>query len=364
VVGDTVTFLTLEADQGGKDLDDDGDNGGLVLQTFNARAAAEASGAGGEADVRGGPRLVAAGAIGAVSVQALAGTSAGICTDTAEACASADDCAAGSCFVPPGGCIEDLGIACTCGQSGCSGCGGGEFCVPTGDGAGVCHIDRGPCASDADCTAPAMCEDAAEDIVRLFGPLAEARSDGRQVFLSAGLRTEATGSACLTDADCAPGEVCTEAGTCQEERSELISVGAPDTDGDGVVDPFDNCPQRPNPDQADLDGDAVGDLCDRSGPDADSDGWPDPIDNCTEAANPNQLDTDGDNYGNACDCDFDQSGTCNIADFSIFRVDFRDTYDSGVGTDMDGSGRVGIGDFSLFREGFRATVPGPSGLVP
>lgn len=26
-------------------------------------------------------------------------------------------------------------------------------------------------------------------------------------------------------------------------------------------DPFDNCPQRPNADQADLDGDAIGDAC-------------------------------------------------------------------------------------------------------
>jgi hypothetical protein len=107
--------------------------------------------------------------------------------------------------------------------------------------------------------------------------------------------------------------------------------------------------------------------------DRDGDGVLDGSDNCTEVANGpfipdagghSQLDVDGDGYGNACDCDFDQSGTCNIADFSIFRVDFWDTYDSGVGTDMDGSGRVGIGDFTLFREGFWATVPGPSGLVP
>jgi hypothetical protein len=99
-------------------------------------------------------------------------------------------------------------------------------------------------------------------------------------------------------------------------------------------------------------------------PDFDGDGIPDSSDNCTEVENAGQLDTDEDNYGNACDCDFDQSGFCNIADFSIFRVDYSSTYDSGVGTDMDGSGRVGIDDFSLFREGFWATVPGPSGLVP
>jgi hypothetical protein len=39
-------------------------------------------------------------------------------------------------------------------------------------------------------------------------------------------------------------------------------VGAPDTDGDGVSDPFDNCSWRPNPDQVDEDGDGIGNLCD------------------------------------------------------------------------------------------------------
>src|SRR5262249_19772887 len=35
-----------------------------------------------------------------------------------------------------------------------------------------------------------------------------------------------------------------------------------DTDGDGVIDCQDNCPTVPNPDQADLDGDGLGDRCD------------------------------------------------------------------------------------------------------
>src|SRR5215210_6813414 len=34
-----------------------------------------------------------------------------------------------------------------------------------------------------------------------------------------------------------------------------------DTDHDGVVDPLDNCPVAANPDQADADGDRIGDAC-------------------------------------------------------------------------------------------------------
>jgi probable HAF family extracellular repeat protein len=36
----------------------------------------------------------------------------------------------------------------------------------------------------------------------------------------------------------------------------------PDTDGDGVADVEDNCPDEPNPEQADGDGDGLGDVCD------------------------------------------------------------------------------------------------------
>ena len=58
-----------------------------------------------------------------------------------------------------------------------------------------------------------------------------------------------------------------------------------DSDGDGVNNDSDNCPQVSNTDQLDFDGDGVGDDCD----------------NCPDEANPNQSDKDKDGIGDACD---------------------------------------------------------------
>jgi hypothetical protein len=61
---------------------------------------------------------------------------------------------------------------------------------------------------------------------------------------------------------------------------ELLS---PDDDGDGTPDVTDNCPTDANPNQANNDGDANGDVCDA---DDDNDGVPDASDACpTQAAN-------------------------------------------------------------------------------
>jgi len=63
-----------------------------------------------------------------------------------------------------------------------------------------------------------------------------------------------------------------------------------DADGDGVPDSADNCPQDPNPDQADTDADGAGDACDS---DIDGDG----LDNDTElflGTDPGNSDSDGD----------------------------------------------------------------------
>lgn len=82
-----------------------------------------------------------------------------------------------------------------------------------------------------------------------------------------------------------------------------VTTVQPDTDGDGVSDATDNCPSTDNPDQADFDGDGIGDVCD---PDDDNDGVDDTADNCPLQANADQADDDRDGLGNACDPAFNQ----------------------------------------------------------
>jgi len=43
-----------------------------------------------------------------------------------------------------------------------------------------------------------------------------------------------------------------------------VPTAAADTDGDGVIDIRDNCPQKSNANQSDVDGDGLGDVCDNA----------------------------------------------------------------------------------------------------
>ncbi|MBC7775865.1 MAG: T9SS type A sorting domain-containing protein [Phycisphaerae bacterium] len=75
-----------------------------------------------------------------------------------------------------------------------------------------------------------------------------------------------------------------------------------DTDNDGICDSEDNCPNTANADQADSDGNGIGNACETGcAHDADNDAICDEDDNCDNAPNPSQADADCDGVGNACD---------------------------------------------------------------
>jgi Ca2+-binding RTX toxin-like protein len=84
-----------------------------------------------------------------------------------------------------------------------------------------------------------------------------------------------------------------------------------DRDGDGVLEPADNCVGIPNPDQADHEGDGQGDPCDA---DDDNDGVTDEFDSCPLDPSGDRRDTDGDGLDNPCDPDDDNDGVLDGAD--------------------------------------------------
>ena len=86
--------------------------------------------------------------------------------------------------------------------------------------------------------------------------------------------------------------------------SKILPID-PDRDDDGIFNVSDNCPDIPNVDQADFDGDGLGDVCD---PDDDNDGILDVDDNCQFTVNPDQADLDADGLGDVCDDDPDGDG--------------------------------------------------------
>lgn len=61
---------------------------------------------------------------------------------------------------------------------------------------------------------------------------------------------------------CAPSACCLSGGSlvCTNDCN-AICIAGPDADSDGVTDAKDNCPKTPNRDQADRNGDGVGDAC-------------------------------------------------------------------------------------------------------
>ena len=135
-------------------------------------------------------------------------------------------------------------------QADLDGDGQGDACDPDDDGDGVADTtDNCPLASNAD----------------------QANTDG-----------DAQGNIC--DADDDGDGLVDSSDDCPTQAGSVENHGCPgdpDTDGDGLAGPADNCPALANADQADLDGDGEGDICDA---DDDGDGVVDTSDRCPSEA--------------------------------------------------------------------------------
>ncbi len=97
--------------------------------------------------------------------------------------------------------------------------------------------------------------------------------------------------------------------------------GPLDSDGDGVPDDDDNCPAIANPDQSDVNGNGIGDVCD-TGSDTDNDGLSDAYE-VQIGTDPNNPDTDGDGVGDGADAN-PLTINANILDFSLLHTTLGD----------------------------------------
>ena len=124
------------------------------------------------------------------------------------------------------------------------------------------------------------------------------------------------------------------------DKDGIFDCEDPDTDGDKVPNIVDNCPLVANSDQADIDGNGIGNACQ----DTDTDTVLDINDNCPLNANTNQANLDGDSQGDVCDADRDNDFVLNTVDNCPNNANTNQSNIDGdalgdvCDTDMDGDG--------------------------
>jgi len=145
--------------------------------------------------------------------------------------------------------------------------------------------------------------------------------------------------------------------------AQLTVAGACTNDGDSFADPIDNCPLVANENQADGNGNGIGDVCEACAggtTDPDRDGVCDPEDNCPTTNNPNQDDFDGDGFGDACETGArlaDIDGSSRVDGFDLARLGRAFGATSGqprydAASDLDRDGQVDGADLALFAPQF------------
>lgn len=187
----------------------------------------------------------------------------GTCSAACETC---DGVSCVACMTPPEVCLADT----FCGRPVCS----VEFNFGTCPGGEVCEADNTGCdgfTTEATCTGGGCLWDAVL-------PLCHTATYGK----------------------CQP-VVCADLGKTDLDFDGICTSSPAETDDD-------NCPNDANTNQANADGDTLGDVCDNcpnvtneTQDDGDFDDVGDVCDNCPNDANTNQADPDGDNFGSVCD---------------------------------------------------------------
>ena len=132
-----------------------------------------------------------------------------------------------------------------------------------------------------------------------------------------------------------------------------------DTDGDGVLDPDDNCPAVSNPGQEDFDNDNLGDVCDD---DDDNDGWTDVDEGTcgTDSLDDLSIPTDTDNDGecDVIDTDDDNDGWTD-SDEGACGTDSLDALS--IPTDTDNDGECNVVDTDDDNDGWTDSDEGACG---